>query len=139
MPTGGITLPAYGEADTAALQNGHPLFLNELWELEMYLALFQDMSVTHVFDMATGSGAAAMAAAILRIQYDGLAMSKDHCDWLDQILNKAMFAIVVDSKNPESFKIKKKELCKYFNANITEARALLALPRCMRSGREINK
>ena len=32
-----ITLPAYGEADTKALQNGHPLFLNELWELEMYL------------------------------------------------------------------------------------------------------
>ena len=121
----GITLPAYGEADTKALQNGHPLFLNELWELEMYLAIYKDMSATHVFDICPGSGAAAMAAAIMGIQYDGIAMSQDHCDWLDQILNKAMFAIVVHSKDAEALEIKN-ELNQYFTAHIDEARSLLA-------------
>jgi hypothetical protein len=121
----GITLPQYSDGDTKALQNGHPLFLNELWELEMYLALFQDMCASHVFDLAPGSGAAAMAAAILRIQYEGLAMSKGHCDWLEKILDKAMFAIIVDSKDAESVRIKG-ELTQYFNANIDEARGLMA-------------
>ena len=90
----------------------------------MHLALFTDLSLTHVFDITPGSGAAAIAAAILRIQYDGLAMNASHCDWLNQILDKAMFAIIADSKDAESLKIKC-ELCQYFNANIEEARALL--------------
>ena len=122
---GCTALPQYGEQDSHALQPGHPLFLNELWELEMHLQLFQDMNVTHVFDLTPGSGAAAMAAAILRIQYEGLGMNKDHCDWLDKILDKAMFAIIASAKDEESLKIKN-EVCQYFNAIVEEARGLLS-------------
>ena len=91
----------------------------------MHLQLFQDMNVSHVFDLTPGSGAAAMAAAILRIQYEGLGMSKDHCTWLDQILDKAMFAIIASAKDEESLKIKD-EVCQYFNAAVEEARGLLS-------------
>ena len=121
----GATMPAYPEDVFASLKNGHPLFMHEVKEVEIYLAIFEDLSVTHVFDLAAGSGAAVMASAILRIQYEGLAMNADHANWLDRIMDKAMFAICVDSTDEESVKIKA-DVSQYFNANIEEARALLA-------------
>ena len=121
----GAQMPTYAEEVFQTLKVGHPLFMGEMKEVEIYLAIFEDLSVTHVFDLAAGSGAAAMAAAILRIHYEGLAMNAEHANWLNRIMDKAMFAIVVDSTDEESLKIKA-DVSQYFNANIEEARALLA-------------
>ena len=79
----------------------------------------------HVFDLAAGSGAAAMAAAIFRIHYEGMAMNTEHANWLNRILDKAMFAIVVDGTDEDSLKLKD-DVNQYFNSNIEEGRRLLA-------------
>jgi len=122
----GVKLPTYNQQLFKHLQDGHPLFMQEWKEVELYLAWYIDYGVTHVFDLASGSGAAAMAAAILRIHYDGLAMNKAHKDWLDQILDTAMFSIVVDAKDDAESLRMKSDVSQYFNANIEEARKLLA-------------
>ena len=118
-------MPTYAEEDMPNLANGHPLFWMETKEVEMFLALFQDLGVHHIFDLTAGSGAAAMAAAILRIHYEGLAMNTEHANWLNRILDKSMFAIVADGTDEESLKIKA-DVNQFFNSNVEEARALLA-------------
>ena len=120
----GVSMPTYPEEIFESLKGGHPLFMLEVKEVEWYLALFEDLSITHVFDVAAGSGAAAMAAAVRKIPYEGLGMNADHVNWLDRILDKAMFAVVVDSKDEESMKIRS-DVNQYFNTNIAEARKLL--------------
>ena len=55
---------------------------------------FKDLHVTHVFDVTPGSGAAACAAAILDISYEGVAMSAKLTFWLDNFIDKAIFAAV---------------------------------------------
>ena len=63
-------------------------------DVEWFIALFKDLHVTHVFDVTPGSGAAACAAAILDISYEGVAMSAKHAFWLVNIMDKAIFAAV---------------------------------------------
>ena len=121
----GGPMPAYKSQLFKHLQDGHPLFMHEYKEVELFIAWYTDYEVTHVFDLASGSGAAAMAAAILQIHYDGLAMNKAHKDWLDLILDQAMFAIVVDAKDDASLSLKS-DVSQYFNAHIEGARKLLA-------------
>ena len=120
----GVDIPVYAGPLFETLRSGHPLFMLEVKEVEMYLAIFEDMNITHIFDLAAGSGAAAMAAAILKIHYEGFAMNQDHATWLDCILDKAMFAVVVDASDEESMQIKA-DVSQYFNNIIEEARKLL--------------
>ena len=121
----GATMPVYSDEMLEALAVGHPLFIHETKEVEFYCALYNDLSATHVFDLTPGSGAAAMAAAILHISYEGLAMNPAHATWLENIMDKAMFPIVTDSKDEEALKIKASVLL-YFSSNVKEGRALLA-------------
>ncbi len=90
----------------------------------MFVALFADLNVVSVFDLAAGSAAAAMAAAILRIQYEGLAMNANHANWLNRIMDKAMFAIIMDGSDEESEKIKA-DVSNIFSPQIEEAREFL--------------
>ena len=121
----GKDMPVYAADVFVSLKAGHPLFMLEVKEVEVYLALFSDMNVTHVFDLAAGSGAAAMAAAILRIHYEGFVMNAQHGLWLNRIMDKVMCALVVDSIDTESMTIRS-EVSQYFNSYIEEARLLMA-------------
>ena len=58
------------------------------------LRFFLDIYTTHVFDTSPGSTAAACAAAILDIHYEGVAMSQKHATWLDNIMDRAIFAAI---------------------------------------------
>ena len=62
--------------------------------MDWYMEFFQDSHATHVFDVTPGSGAAACAAAVLDISYEGVAMSAKHAAWLDNIMDKAIFAVM---------------------------------------------
>lgn len=121
----GTSLPTYPEDVVAAIGRlGHPLFWGEVKEVETYVALFKDFSAESILDVTPGSGAAAMAAAILGIHYEGLAMNASHANWLDRIVEKAMYAIIIDSKD-ERFKPIKAELGQYFSEQVAEARLFL--------------
>lgn len=119
----GLSMPGYDQVYMEKLKAGHPLFPHEIKEMQFYLELFGNHGGTHIFDVTSGSGAAAMAAAVLQIPYDGLVMNQKHKDWLDRIMDKAIFAIVADSKDEESENL---QILKYFKANVEEANKLIA-------------
>ena len=101
----GIPSPAYEDLvvkETRA--RGHPLFRKEALDVEWFLAFFRDSHASHIFDVAPGSGAAACAAAILDIPYDGVAMSAKHAVWLDNIMDRAIFAAVALRELPKDAK-----------------------------------
>ena len=122
----GMGLPTYPESIVAATgAKGHPLFWNEVKDVDVYVALFKDLNVKFVFDVASGSGAAAMAAGICGASYEGFAMNANHVNWLNRIIAKAMFAIIADSTDEESKQLRT-DLASYFGPAIDEARELLA-------------
>jgi hypothetical protein len=130
------SLPAYGEKVTAATgAKGHPLFWSEVKTIEVYVALFKDMNASHIFDVAAGSAAAAIAAAICNIGYEGLALNASHAAWLNRIIDKAMFAIIADRTDEESKQLRT-DLATYFGPSIEEARKLLAVDKQETDGEE---
>ena len=91
----GITAPVSDELVFKETKTrGHPLFWMEILDVEWHITFFRDTHVTHVLDVSPGSGAAACAAAVLNISYEGIAMSAKHAAWLDNIMDKAVFAAV---------------------------------------------
>ena len=121
----GATLPSYPDEVAAAVkEKGHPLFWNENKEVAIFVAFFEDFNADSIFDVTPGSGAAAIAAAILGIPYEGLAMNSHHVNWLNRIVDKAMYAIIMDSSD-EQFKPIKAELSQYFTDVIDEGRVYL--------------
>ena len=90
----------------------------------------KDIHATRVFDLCAGSGATACAAAFLDIPYEGIAMNAKHAVWLNNIMDKAIFAIVhlreveVDNKNKESAEAAtlRKDVMTYFKDLVEEGR-----------------
>ena len=90
-----VSLPTYDDAVSKECKTkGHPIFWRETLPMEWFIAFFQDSHATHVFDVTPGSGAAACAAAVLDIPYEGVAMSAKHAAWLENIMDKAIFACI---------------------------------------------
>ena len=120
-----VKMPTIDESLWEYMKSGHPLFMLEMKNVDFYVALFQDLAVTHVLDLAAGSAAAAMAAVMLHIHYEGWGMNEAHCNWLDRIMDKAMYAIIAqDDVDEEAQKIKA-DVVHYFNAQIEEAQDML--------------
>ena len=89
----GMTSPTYEESIFQLTRTrGHPLFWRETVDVEWYMAFYKDAHATHIFDVSPGSGAAAIAAAVLDISYEGVALSPKHAVWLENIMDKAIFA-----------------------------------------------
>ena len=122
----GVKLPVYKEEVVAACgARGHPLFAQEVKDVNLFVALFEDYNVDHVWDLTIGSCSAACAAAALGIQYEGVAMNEQHANWCERIMDKAMFAVVADSDDDETKQLRE-DLRSFFGPLIEEARQYLA-------------
>jgi hypothetical protein len=127
----GITSPAYEKAvSDETRKKGHPLFWKETLDVEWLVAAFSDLHATRIFDLCAGSGAAACAAAVLDIPYEGIAMNAKHAAWLNNIMDRAIFAILQlrevpkDSKghrDPDAAKFKENVML-YFKDLVEEGR-----------------
>lgn len=94
----GCTLPAYPEnVNAETISKGHPLFWLETKSVDFFMALYRDFRVDCVFDLTSGSGAAACAAAACGATYDGLAMNESHATWITNIMDKVIFSIMSTS------------------------------------------
>ena len=93
-------------------------------EVDFWIALFKDLAASHVFDLAAGHGAAACAAALLDITYEGVAMNEKHSTWLDNVLDKVIFTIIND-KPSDDFKEHQPDVKKYFAPLVEEGRKFL--------------
>lgn len=102
-------------------RSGYPLFWTEFLDAEWFRAFYKDMNINHVFDLTPGTTAAACAAAINGIVYEGIAMNESHANFLNNIMDKAVFAILAASE-AESDKAVRENLQKYFLPLIEEGR-----------------
>ena len=75
-------------------------FWGEYKPVELWSSLFKSMGATDILDWTPGSGAAAAAALHCGIKYEGICTNSPHKKWLDGLLDKAIYAVAVDS--PES-------------------------------------
>ena len=91
----GVASPVYEEHVMKVTRTrGHPIFWRETLDVEWFLAFVRDAHAKAIFDVSPGSGAAACAAAILNLPYEGIAMSANHAACLDNIMDKAIFASI---------------------------------------------
>jgi hypothetical protein len=115
----GITSPVFADVVMQETRTkGHPLFWAETLDVEWYLAFFQDSHASRIFDLSPGSGAAACAAALMDIPYEGVAMGPKHAAWLDNIMDKAIFAILRRREIPTDAKGVKDPGAVEFQANV---------------------
>ena len=97
--------------------------------MEWIITFLKDVHAIRVFDLCAGSGATACAAAFLGIPYEGIAMNAKHAAWLNNIMDKAIFAIVhlrqveADSKNKnKEAATLQKDVMTYFKDLVEEGR-----------------
>ena len=106
----------------SAFPNGEPLFWHDLHDVSFYSAFFKTLCVTHVFDLTAGHGSAAIAAVMLGLKYDGVAISDQHLNFLDNLLDSAIWPIIADSTEDAVFA---NEVSRCFAALVEQGRRLL--------------
>ena len=106
----------------SAFPNGEPLFWQDLHDVFFFIAFFKTLCVTHVFDLTAGHGSAAIAAVMLGLKYDGVAMSDQHLNFLDNLLDSAIWPIIADSTEDKVFA---GEVSRCFASLVEQGRRLL--------------
>ena len=117
----GVAGPTYSEEVAALFPNGEPLFWLDLKDVLFYVALFKHLCASHIFDLTPGHGSAAIAAVILGLKYDGVAMSDQHMNCLDNWLDQAIFPIIADSEDTAFAE----EVTRYFAPLVDQGRRLV--------------
>ena len=114
------------QADIAA--RGHPFTFSEVKPLNLWQRICEHNGVTHIVDFTPGSAALAIAAAGA-MEYEGIAATDVHRDWLDSTLDRVVLYMAGQDKNfaeklgGDAEFIEK--VGKYFSGTMMEARRLL--------------
>jgi len=65
--------------------------------VKLWAQLFKDIpDVTHVLDFGVGTAAAGIGAWRCGMKYEAFCANKVHKDWLDNLMDSCMFAVVAD-------------------------------------------
>ena len=115
-------MATYPEDVASVFPNGEPLFWHDLHDVLFFVAFFKSLSVTHIFDLTAGHGSAAIAAVMLGLKYDGVAISDQHLNFLDNLLDSAIWPIIADSTEDTVFA---NEVSRYFASLVDQGRRLL--------------
>ena len=115
-------MATYPEDVASVFPNGEPLFWHDLHDVLFFVAFFKALCVTHMFDLTPGHGSAAIAAVMLGLKYDGVAISDQHLNFLDNLLDSAIWPIIADSTEDTVFA---NEVSRYFASLVDQGRRLL--------------
>ena len=111
------------------MSQGVPLFWAEYKPITWYVSLYRDTNAGRIWDQFPGSGAAAIGALYAGIPYEGICENEAHKQWLDQILDRAMFAVLADKKKEKGAKKEDQEVAasilSFFNSIVVEANQFL--------------
>ena len=97
-------------------------FFTEGPPVKFWTAFLKDMQIGHVFHIGAGNGAVAIASAVLRLGYDGVSVNDLHKQWLDNILDKAVFAVVALNEGQLFDKATVEGVSKYFPGYVADAK-----------------
>ena len=74
---------------------GLPFTWHETKSVQWLMQFFKDLpQITHIFDLGAATGAAGIAAWRCGISYEGVCFNQAHKDWLDNVMDNCMFAVV---------------------------------------------
>ena len=113
----GSSMPeSYGQddkVDAYRVKRGVAFQWHETKSVTLWIRLFKDIpGLTHILDFGVGTAAAAIGSWRCGITYEGVCVNKVHKDWLDNLMDNSMFAVVaegVDTKatgNDKDFQAK---------------------------------
>ena len=74
--------------------DGVPFFWAETKPVDWFSNFFRDLEFNDVFDCTVGSCAAAIGAYYAGVQYDRICCNPLHKTWAEQLMEKAMFAVI---------------------------------------------
>ena len=83
--------------DSDIAQNGHPFSQTEVKPLALLQRVCEHYRVTHIVDLAAGSGALAIAVAGT-YEYEGIAANQAHREWLDSTLDRCIMYLAGKDK-----------------------------------------
>ena len=106
----------------SAFPSCEPVFWHDIHDVSFYSAFFKALCVTHIFDLTAGNGSAAIAAVMMGLKYDGVAMSDSHLNFLDNLLDSAIWPIIADSTEDKVFA---SEVSRCFSSLVEQGRRLL--------------
>ena len=70
-------------------EKGHPFSFAEVKPLNLWRRIVEHHNITHVVDFTPGSAALATTAAGA-FEYEGVAATNEHCEWLDSTLDRCV-------------------------------------------------
>ena len=118
----GVAAPTWPEEISSIVERkGEPLFWQELKRVRVFMNLYQDFRAQKIFDLTAGTGAAAVAALALGLQYDGCAMGDRHAEMLNGLLDKACFYVLADESSDSKLG---EDILQHFGLLIDQGRAM---------------
>ena len=88
-----LVYPEASGCETLAA-DGVPFAWAESKPVGWWATFFKDMHLDHIFDTTPGSAAAAIGAFYAGVQYDAVCCNPMHKNFLDLMMNQAMFAVL---------------------------------------------
>jgi hypothetical protein len=92
------SLPERSDKIKAWTSKGEPVIFNDLKSAQLYAAIFRDLGVDCVVDMAVGSATAAIAAAMVGCAYDGICYNTAHANFATEVFERALVAMLTDAQ-----------------------------------------
>ena len=76
---------------------GEPIIWSDLKPIGLLADMLKDVDVGHVFDLSVGNVSAAIACSLLGVPYDGLAATPAHQAFAEDVMDRALIAILTDT------------------------------------------
>jgi hypothetical protein len=115
----------HGKSIQAEASKGHPLFWQEFKGISFLSAIFNELSVTFVFDLSPGCGTAAIACANNGIGYHGVCQNEKQLRWISGLLDMAILAVEVGQKGKNVDAEYIARIKNYFGTTVAEAKRML--------------
>jgi len=127
---------SYGQddkVDAYRIQRGVAFQWHETKSVKLWMQFFKDIpGLTHILDFGVGTAAAGIGAWRCGINYEGVCANQVHKDWLDNLMDSCMFAVVAEGVgtkavgNDDQFQAKVQHL---FGPQVAEGMRMLCAKR----------
>ena len=92
---------SYGRDDAVdeyRVKRGVAFQWHETKSVKFWTRFFSDIpGLTHIMDLGVGTAAAGIAAWRCNAKYEAMCANQVHKDWLDNLMDSCMFAVVADT------------------------------------------
>jgi hypothetical protein len=122
-----LDIPLAYVDDIDIASEGVPFSWLETKPVPWWSTFYEDFTIDEAFDCTAGSIGAAIGAHISNVQYDGICCNPLHKIWAEQLMEKAMFAVIADG-GANADKDYQAKVMHFFGPTIDEGMRLMKPP-----------